>query len=201
VTGTFAYSRFFLLLSLAVTATASPILVSGSGSFSYDGLDGGTDVSFSGSDGIHSVYVSVEQFDCCGSAPYGQFSPYLWFGYASVDGIGLVPGDFTRTVRFALGGGGFIAIYDSGQQVAYEAIAGVIQITSFNDPGCCGFYTRSGTFNIVPIPEVVSTPEPATFGLLGAGIVLIASRRGFQSAWHPRHCASVLKKISAVSKK
>ena len=76
---------------------------------------------------------------------------------------------------FSLGDPGFVALYDHGTQVAFESIAGYIVITSFNDPGCCGFYQRSGTFVIVP------TPEPKALWLLGTGLAVIFVGRRFRS--------------------
>lgn len=158
-----------IVLVTSGAVSGSPVTVSGHGSFAYDGLDGSTDLNFSGSDGIHSVFVSSDQFACCGPT-FGE-SPYPPFGAAGVDELVYLPGNPNHTFRFALGESGFVALYDHGSQVAFQPIVGYVVMTSFVDPGCCGFYPRSGTFDIVP------SPEPTALGLLGGGLAVIAAWR------------------------
>ncbi|HEY2844135.1 MAG TPA: PEP-CTERM sorting domain-containing protein [Bryobacteraceae bacterium] len=151
-----------IALLVAGSALASPITVTGSGTFSTSSTGSGWDLFFNGSDGTNAVSGG---FSGASGSPMDGFlggTNGSAFAGSLINGIQFGPG----YASFSLGGGsGNITGYDSQQHVVVtQDIVGFLLVTSEQ---CSGSDCR-GTFT-------VTTPEPGTAVALLLGLAMLAA--------------------------
>lgn len=172
--------RVFFPLCLAFFASvafASPIHVSGSGTFVADPVsaDSSFTISFSGSDGVDSITLNAN----CGGGGWGFFSVSGPVGHctggATIDG--LMFGGPAGTFSFAVGNGSGFANGSNPalNQFASVSLIGYVNATTQSCIGTGPGRVCSGTFTVDPTPE----PGSLALGLLGFGAIAvrIANRR------------------------
>jgi len=154
-------------LTLAVSAWANPIEVTGSGTYFF-GMGLGSvefSVNISGSDGVNEVYASCDGNFFGGCGRLGGTGTG-----AGIDGQHFSPGFYSLDLSSSITG------YDAAfNPVITQAIIGYIQPTSLFCSGPQQDQICEETFN------VVATPEPSMWLLTAAGLVVIGwQRRGTQ---------------------
>jgi hypothetical protein len=160
-------SSVLRLVLLASMALANPIGVSGSGTFSTDlevTADSFFSVSFSGSNGIDSVFMNAP--GCTGPLRIAVTCSQT-LGFAQINGV--IFGSGNGGYSFSLGDlNDFVSGRDATHgQFAGVSIIGSIEITSQQ---CVPNVVCTGSFLVVPTPQV---PEPGTGGFVFLGASLI----------------------------
>ncbi len=165
--------RLALAAVLFVTAAnAALIPVTGSGEFARDWTrESGTSVHFSGTDGVHSVALYAELY-----SPYndtfqnGYISASTYSPFFGNGGAATIDELTSSRFRFSLSNGsGYVDIFAKGQEYSIIAHVDVLCYVRITDQATLNpgpFYSTSGSF------VVTSVPEPATFGLFGAALLL-----------------------------
>lgn len=169
-----------LLLACVLPVLATPIPVTGTGSFSLDSFHSTyADVCLDG----ESVHV------CANGIPIGPgppsyllgsslITPRMSYSSATVDGVS------STLYALSLGGYGdqYLEILDTqGHPIARQDISGVIQITSYQQFGGermingspNGNWFGEGTFTVAP--AAIPVPEPSALQLVGAALLLLLS--------------------------
>jgi hypothetical protein len=170
----YSRNRFLALCLplLAPVAFATPIRVSGSGTFVADWVDAdsGFTISFSGSNGVESITLIAD----CGGGGWGGSSvwgmPGHCDGSATINGLYFQPGLDGGAFDFALGNGSGYAngSNDLGQS-AYVSLIGYVSSSVTSCIGSPPHQTCTGSFVVVPTPE----PASFAFGLLGLGAIAL----------------------------
>lgn len=186
------------LCFLASVAFASPIHVSGGGTFVVPSVhsDSIFTISFSGSDAVDSITLNA---DCGGGGfslgfdgfgPAVSATPLHCAGAATIDGLDFHFGAPNGTdFSFAVGNGSGFALGENWalDQHAYVSLIGYVVFTSKSCVSGSGLgCTFAGSFVVLPTPK----PGSIAFGLLGLGAIalrIVKKRiRTYLSSYSPR---------------
>ncbi len=161
--------KLLTFLFLALPLCASPILVSGSGSFGCDPEGSDYSVSFSGS-GVALVANSIYALGCVFPSP-------ILSGF--VDGAGSASIQRFTSDRFGFNfgeGTGSLVLFDDSGPIAQVELSAYLDVTLL---GANPAYRESyGTFTVGDHPEHGQVPEPGSWGLGILGLGSLLMRRG-----------------------
>jgi hypothetical protein len=170
-------NQLFALVVLALSASASPILLSGYGSFEYGNGDGGGVNLYASSGspyGENSVSFSISTYwpgltIIPGSTEHGGMGGDLYSsGWASIGDIG------SRYFNVTIGDAGELTLYDrpDGNVIASTPIQVYENVTVTHADYQLGFLLMDEQGEIA----LVSVPEPGTWVLISAGFLLLVGK-------------------------
>lgn len=177
---------FALTLLVGTIASATPLAVSGHGSFSYDRHSGGTEFFAYGESFrvFGDMWMTYPRTDHVWAESPGSFSDRMYIVYG---------GYFSRYFFVGIGGGsGFVRIYDhdTGRTLLHDlALIGWVSRT-FYEPRLpnevWGTLTISPTSIATTSADVVEQPEPGAIAMLSIGAALLYAYRLVRAHCHHR---------------